>query len=158
VQQTDPLRVVTHVPQLLVPFVEAGNPVELRFGDEATGLQTFDKRTSFTIARTAFALDPKTHMMRVEIDVPNAAQKLRPGMSGFAMIFDAGRALYIPRKALFQHQGDGRWSVYVLRDGKHRRVTVIAGPDTGSEVAILAGLDPNDQVVTNPTVRVDGKE
>jgi RNA polymerase sigma factor (sigma-70 family) len=80
VMRVDVLRMVVHVPDRLVPLVKPGVPAAV----------TFDALPGVTlpaeVSRVGFAEDPKTATMRAEIDVPNPDGRLRPGMTGTAVL------------------------------------------------------------------------
>jgi multidrug resistance efflux pump len=75
IQRTDRVRVVIAIPERDVLHIEPGNPVEVEI-EALPG-----KKWSAKVSRTSHAEDPKTRTMRVEIDVANAENRLRPGMS-----------------------------------------------------------------------------
>jgi RND family efflux transporter MFP subunit len=81
VQRTDVLRVVIDIPERNAPAIKVGDPVTLSF-DALPGVAYKIQK----IARVGFAVDPNNHTMRVEIDVPNPEQRLRPGMTGTATL------------------------------------------------------------------------
>src|SRR5262249_10128771 len=94
-----------------------------------------------------------TRTMRVEIDVPNPGQQLRPGMFGTATLHlrkPAPGAVRLPASCVVAAPG-GKRAVYVVRDGKARRAEGQVGHRVGKEVEVLSGLKPADQVVADPT-------
>jgi RND family efflux transporter MFP subunit len=149
VLRTDRMRVVTQVPERDVPLVERGLPVELTF-PALPGV-----RLSSKVARIGFALDEKTRSMRVEIDVPNLKQQLRPGMYGgitMRLKNTLQGVLRVPNLALVRTpSGEPTSYVYVVRDGKAHQTRVELGTRTDREVEIRSGLEPNDLVVSDPT-------
>jgi RND family efflux transporter MFP subunit len=146
VAQVDPLRVFVSVPQTNAPSIRAGLPahIELR---EYPG-QKFSGR----VVRTADSIDPATRTLLTEIDVPNPDGRLLPGSYAevhFAVPVQITR-LSIPVNAvLFRPEGP-RVAV-VGSDHKVHLKTISIGRDYGTKVEILGGLDPNDQIVMNPT-------
>lgn len=146
VQRIDLMRVVVQVSEGDVPLTEAGVPAQMTFG-ALPGV-----RFTGRISRIGFVADPRTHTMRVEIDVPNPKETLRPGMFGTAALFlkkGSPRVLRLPLSSLVPAGEDG-YAVYVVRDGKARRTPVEVGLRHGKEAEILSGLDRADRVVTNP--------
>jgi HlyD family secretion protein len=146
VQRMDRVRVVTQVPESDIPLVHPGIPVELTFPSLP------DVRfPGLTVTRIGFAEDPSTRTMRVEIDVPNPTNQLRPGMFGQATLHlgpGAPEALRVPVSALVANQG--AFAVYVVRDGKAQRTPVNVGTTDKREMAVVSGLKPDDLVVTDP--------
>ena len=113
-------------------------------------------QTSGNVARTGFAVDPRTATMRAEIDVPNPDGKLRPGMYGEATLRlgkGSPDAFRVPRTAVLSVRlatsppTDG---VYVYRGGKARWTVVRTGQWGDQEVEILSGLTAEDRVVADP--------
>jgi RNA polymerase sigma factor (sigma-70 family) len=147
VQRTDTVRVVVQIPGADVPLVRTGAPVDLNFG-ALPGIHFHD----CTVSRTGFVQDPVSRCMRVQIDVPNPKQILRPGMSGEAAIHlhkGPATALRLPASCVVQSPDD-QSTVYVVRDGKARRTAVQTGVERGGRVEILSGLKPSDAVVADP--------
>jgi multidrug efflux pump subunit AcrA (membrane-fusion protein) len=90
--------------------------------------------------------------MRVEIDVPNPKQGLRPGMSGTAT-FHLGKvpgAVRVPLSCFVTLPAGNKYAVYVVRDGKAHRTEVETGTEYEKEVEVLSGLKPADLVVIDP--------
>jgi HlyD family secretion protein len=56
--------------------------------------------------------------------------------------------LTVPSSALFR-EGDS-WSVFVVEDGRVRRLPVVAGHNNGLQAEILEGLVEGQQVVLYP--------
>ncbi len=147
IQRTDMVRVVVEIAEQDVPATEVGAAVELRFV-ALPGV----KFQGHKLSRIGFAVDPKTHTMRVEVDVPNPEQRLRPGMYGVATVHlqkGPAQALRVPADSVVMHAGEE--AVYVVRGGKAHRVAVGVGYSNGTETEILSGLQSEDLVVTNPT-------
>jgi multidrug efflux pump subunit AcrA (membrane-fusion protein) len=73
-QKLDQMRVFADVPEASASAISPGTPVQIKlYGANAPStLQA-------TVTRTAHALDPATRTLRVEIDLPNPAERLLPG-------------------------------------------------------------------------------
>jgi HlyD family secretion protein len=149
-ERTDRLHAVVLVPQDVVPWVAVGSPVVLHL-DGLPDVKTSDH----AITRTAFALDPQSRTMRVEIDMANPGQRVHPGMFGRAEIFRTGGILLVPRKAVVSRKrADGTMSagVYVVRKNQAHFTPVQHMLDrNGPDIEILADLSPDALVVTDPT-------
>lgn len=76
VQRVDKMRVIVAIPDRDVPFVDAGDAVELEI-DALPG-----RKWSAKVSRIASFEDPKTRTMRVEIDLPNPTGHICSGMYG----------------------------------------------------------------------------
>ncbi len=74
IARTDVLRVTVDIPELEASLVDIGDRAIIRV--QALGTEEIEAR----VTRTSFVLDPSSRTLRVEIDVANEAQRLRPGM------------------------------------------------------------------------------
>jgi len=151
--RVNPLRVVVHVPELLVPHVAVGHEVTIAI-DARPGLALHGK-----VARRAGALDEATRSMRVEIDLLNDEGILDPGMYaevGISVTAIPG-ALTLPSAAL-RGAGNER-HVLVLREGVVHRQAVTVMSDDGRLAVLGEGVGPEDLVVIagSPLAR-DGVE
>jgi multidrug efflux pump subunit AcrA (membrane-fusion protein) len=73
-QRVETIRIFCDVPEASAAGIHAGSPAEIKL--YAPGMTPLKA----TVTRIAGALDVQTRTMRVEIDVPNGDEKLRPGM------------------------------------------------------------------------------
>ena len=101
--------------------------------------------------RTSHAIDPGSHTLLTEIDVPNPSGKLLPGAYATVHLHMAQQAkeLVVPTGAvLFQAAGPQ----VVLVNGKNqlelRNVSV--GNDLGNTIQITGGLSASDRIVSSP--------
>lgn len=69
------------------------------------------------------------------------------------VIWENADVLRVPSGALFRIEG--KWSVYLWRDGKARLTTVEVGQNNGIDAEILSGLEPGDRVVLHPSDQVE---
>jgi RND family efflux transporter MFP subunit len=169
VMQMDRVRVLIDVPQRDVPLLNSreqnpnpdgkGDPVALTM----PALADAPSRGRFegTVTRLTRALDPVTRTMRAEIEIPNPALELWPGMYGTASVLveDRSDVLTVPASALVR-RGEGLVEVYVVtnvagegpeRRGVLRTRAVVLGLDDGKEVEIREGLKADDLVVARAT-------
>jgi len=144
VARVDLMRVVLPVPDVDVPFVNRGDAAVFRVvalpGEVFRG----------AVSRFAETEDPESRNMRTEIDLPNPAGRLREGMYGRATIVlqaAAPGSVTIPSSGLTRQDQKGEGSVFVVRDGKARKVGVRVGSDNGVEAEILEGLSVDDPVI-----------
>lgn len=146
----DILRVVSHVPQQYASSVVSG-------GKAVFLVRNFPGREfAGTVARTAQAIDPATRTLYAEIEIPNRAGELFPGMYGQVKIpLQFVPPIVIPSSAvLFDASGT---RVALVNNGTVRLVTVTLGRDYGTEIEALSGIDETSEVVANPGPRiVDG--
>jgi membrane fusion protein, heavy metal efflux system len=102
-------------------------------------------------------LNPETRTAKLRVEVSNAKQELRLGMFADVTIDGAsqGAIAMIPRAAV-QNVGD-RTVVYVAdakQAGRFIEREVYLGDRSGSDVAVLSGLRPGDQVVADGSFNV----
>ncbi len=145
VARIDHMRVVLPVPDVQVPFVDRGDPAVLRIvalpGEEFRGV----------VSRFAETEDPESRNMRTEVDLPNPTGRLKEGMYGRITISLQKAnpdSVTVPSSALIRQDNRGEGSVFVVRDGKARKVVVRVGSDNGVTVEILDGLTPDDRVIS----------
>ena len=100
------------------------------------------------VARLAPVLDPATRTAQMEVEVPNAGARLKPGMYARVEFIVAQRAgaLTVPRNAIVEM--DGTRGVFVA-DGKTARFKPItSGIVDGEAVEITEGLADASTVIT----------
>jgi membrane fusion protein, heavy metal efflux system len=109
-----------------------------------------DKVLKGRIANIGSILDPNIRTAKVRIEVVNPSQIMRPGMFATATLFGKEKRNYaaVPASAIV-HLHDRDW-VYTPVDGKFKRIEVVSGDQLPNKMqAILSGLQPGQQVVTN---------
>jgi len=151
--QVDPLRVYVSVPQTYSPTIHAGMSTYIEM-DEFPG-QKFPGK----VVRSADAIDPATRTLLTEVDVPNKQGHLLPGSYAkvhFAVPVRTTRITVPVNTLLFRSEG-----IRVAVVGSDSRVhlkAILIGRDFGTNVEILGGLDPSDQVVVNPADSLDDNQ
>jgi RND family efflux transporter MFP subunit len=145
----DSVRVWVNVVERDISYVKAGLPVEL----SVQGLP--GQKFNGTVTRFVRGLDPRTRTLLAEIEIKNPKGELKPGMFGRVSLFVDKRpkAILVPQTAVLEQECPEQlqrqsctW-VYVVRQGRSRRIEVQVGYDTGEEVEIQRGLAPEDVVV-----------
>ena len=130
IDRTDIVRVFAEVPEREAKYVHAGT--------KATVLVPAYRTLPIpaTVVRTSWALNTKTRMLRVEIDLPNPGSQLLPGMHADVEItieHPAVRA--VPLSAIFQ---DGNRSFCWMYDHGHAvRTELETGASDGQWVEVL---------------------
>jgi multidrug efflux pump subunit AcrA (membrane-fusion protein) len=141
VARTDPLTITVAVPE--------GYATEVKPGDDAlVKLQAMKGRTvAGKVTRTAWALDPKTRTIRVEIDIPNPGGKLRPGLYAYSTVIveEHKDVLTIPTTAIVPDR-DQTFCVAVV-DGKAVRRRIATGLSDGIQTEVTSGLQASEVVV-----------
>jgi membrane fusion protein, multidrug efflux system len=143
--QSDPVRVLVHVPQADVSSVRPGTPAAITVDEYPN--ETF----TGMIARDAGAFDPTSRTLLLEIDVPNPAGRLFAGMYAHARFSlpSPTAALLIPNNAILI-DAKGSRSVVVDSSNKIHIKSIKLGRDFGTKTEILSGLEAQDRVVQNP--------
>jgi len=141
----DTLRVYVSVPQIYSPAARVGLLVDL------TLPQYPGRRFTGKLVRTAEAIDPASRTLLVEIDVKNPTGELLPGAYAQAhfKLPSSAHTYLLPVPALiFRSEG---LQVATVNDGRHAELKHIQlGRDFGTQVEVVGGLDPNDEVIVNP--------
>jgi len=147
VAQIDSLRVFVNVPQAYAPNVKVGLPVQIAVRGQL-GQPVMGK-----VTRTASALDPGTRTLLTQVDIPNQAHRLLPGMFVYVTfkIAPSGTHWRVPATAVvFNAQGT---RVAIVGPGNTLRFQeVVLGRDFGTSIDIQAGLQGDETIVKQPTV------
>ena len=143
--QSDPVRVLVHVPQADISSVKPGTPATITVDEYPN--ETFAGK----IARDAGAFDPTSRTLLLEIDVPNPDGRLFAGMYAHARFSlpSPTAALLIPDNAILI-DAKGQRIVVVDSSNKIQIKPVQLGRDFGTKTEILSGLNAQDRVVQNP--------
>ncbi|MEA2763164.1 MAG: hypothetical protein QOD47_2448 [Gemmatimonadaceae bacterium] len=157
VAQTDTMRVYVSIPQLYVSSVRAGLPADLVI----TNLNNQAFRG--TIVRTSGAVDPSTRTLLAEVDVPNPARVLLPGMyAQLRITVDRVNApLVIPSTALV-NRANGPQVIELVPTGNGRGTvhlrSVQVARDYGATLEVVSGLSDGALVATIGTlILTDGQ-
>jgi RND family efflux transporter MFP subunit len=141
IARIDKLRIRLEVPETQVDLVHQGTPV-------VAILPTLGgRRIDATISRFAPALDAKTRMLPVEVDVPNENGTLLGGVRVEIRFNEQARedVLVVPSEALLQEGSDV--VIYVANADIAKRQVVQTGYDNGVYVEILKGISEGDLVL-----------
>ncbi len=152
IMDLDTVRVYVSVPQEDALWAKDGIPAQLAVrelpGQEFRG----------TVTRTTTALDPSTRTLLVEIDLPNADHRLRPGMfvTVTLILEEHPQALALLPAALVSDKAGT--SVFVVENGKIRQIAVKTGLDDGTWIEVIEGLrDTMEVVVVGKSGLTDGQ-
>jgi RND family efflux transporter MFP subunit len=141
----DPLRLFVPVAQSYVEQIKVGMKAVLTV-PEYPG-----KEFQATVARTSGAISGNAGTLLVELAVSNKDAQLKPG--SYAQVTfqlpQNAQTLKVPASALVLRKGGVKLAV--LEGNDHVRLKAVTiGRDSGSEVEILSGLNPEDKVVASP--------
>lgn len=138
------LRLVANVVERDLRMVNVGDPAAVEV--DAYPGEVFKGR----IARVAPVLDPATRTATMEVEIPNADNRLKPGMYARVelMVERHEGVTLVPRAAVVDY--DGRRGVWTTdEDNKIRFLAVALGLENTESVEVLQGLKPGERVVTD---------
>ena len=154
IMQIDKLKVMANVSEQYFPVVKVGQKVDIAV-DIFPG-ETFEGKVS----RINPVLNAQTRTFAVEITIPNANERLRPGMYARAT-FNMGThsGVMIDDVAVQKQAGSSERFVYVIKDGVAEFRFVRDGRRVGNKINILEGLEEGEQVATTSFIRLtNGKK
>jgi RND family efflux transporter MFP subunit len=146
IAQTDPLRIYLNVPESYAGWIASGRSAAVSFREIA------GKIFPAKVVRTNGTLDPVSHTLLTELQLPNADSQLLPGMSA-EIKFElpmAARRLLIPSSAVLTRP-DGSKVMTVDAENTVRFRPVKLGRHVGNKVEILSGLAAGDSLIANPS-------
>lgn len=146
IAKVDTLRVYVNVPQAYSPMIRNGMKAWVT-------LQEFpDRKFMGAVARTADAIDTATRTLLTEVDVPNPKGLLLPGSFGRVhfVVKSSVNKVTIPVNAML-FRAEGPCVGVVLPDGKVRLRPISIGRDYGTTLEILSGIEPDEQIIINPS-------
>jgi membrane fusion protein (multidrug efflux system) len=144
----DPIKVDFRVPEVFLSSVKVGQTIQVKV----------DAVPDTTFAGKIFAIDPVVDIngraIKLRAMIPNADLVLKPGLFSRIAITVAERkgALVIPEMAVVP-DGDGK-IVYVVQDGKAKRVRIELGKRLPGKVEIAKGLTADMQIITGGQMRL----
>lgn len=138
------------VPVKLLVGISEADYTKVRKGDVVT--LTVDalpgKSFSGTIKRLYPTIDPVTHTVNIEVQVPNQSRELRPGMYAKVEVnFGHSTNIVVPDAAVVRLQGSGQRNVFVVEDGVAVQREVTLGRHFEGQYEILSGLSEGELVV-----------
>jgi RND family efflux transporter MFP subunit len=146
VAQTGTLRTYLNLPQSDAESVRAGQHATLTI-PELPG-RKFDG----IVSRTANALDPATRTLLTEVQVPNPAGVLMPGMYAQVDLSVPRRdpPLAIPGDTLIIRSDGPQVAILTGEDTVHF-ARIQLGRDFGDHIEVLSGLSEGDRLIINPS-------
>lgn len=151
VMQMNPLKAYVYVSEQYFPQVYMGMPVEVRLDIYP------DESFAGKVSRIAPSLDASSRTFEVEVTIPNADMRLRPGMYA-RTTFNMGeeQSVTVLDVAVQRMTGTNDRYVYVVKDGKAERRFVTVGRQVGNRIEVLDGLQAGEQVVIAGSARLLG--
>ncbi len=142
--QPGKLRVYVNVPEEYSRGTKVGMTADLHLAEFP------DRKFQAKLVRTADAINVTTRTLLVEIDVDNPAGTLLTGSYAevhLAVPAQSSTFLLPVNTLLFRSEG---LQVGIVRDAKVVLSAVTPGHDLGTQIEIVSGLKPDDQVIINP--------
>lgn len=146
IQQVNPLRLTIPMPEADIAGVRVGMGVSVTF-PELPGEAIRAK-----VSRTSRALDPASKTMQVEVDLPNAKGRLKPGMYAKVNMNLGSRSDVLSLPATAQVIFQKSFFLYVVKNGKVERVPLRKGLSNKDFFEVL-----NPEITAETKVIVQGK-
>lgn len=140
---TDPLELRVRIPERHVADVVTGLAV-------AITVEAFEAPFVGTVVRINPAIDVRTRTFEVEVRVPNADGRLRPGAFATAELETTREesVLEVERASISTFAGVHK--VFLVKDGKAQERVVELGTVRGERVVIRRGLEGSERIVRRP--------
>ncbi|MCD6405026.1 MAG: efflux RND transporter periplasmic adaptor subunit [Planctomycetes bacterium] len=163
--QTEKVKVVIDVPERDVRYVKVGRVMAIltdkppgddpsgasvpeAFVSAAAGLIPADKKLAVgTVSYQSVVADLQTRTYRVEVTVPNPDRSILPGMIVRAVLLRRiiNGCVAVPLRAVVPLEG--RYVVFVERDGRAVEVEVALGITDGRNIQVTSGLSIGDRLL-----------
>jgi RND family efflux transporter MFP subunit len=131
--EMNPLKAIVDIPESYLPQIKSGMQVTV------TSDVFPNKVLQAHVVRIYPTIDESTLSVKVEIEVPNASEMLRPGMFCRATIdFGKVNALVVPYQAVLKMQGSDERYVFLEKNGKSERVIVKLGERFNDKTEIIS--------------------
>jgi membrane fusion protein, copper/silver efflux system len=147
----DPVWLEAALPEAHAALLQPGQPVQARLpalpGEVVTG----------RVAAVLPEANRETRTLRVRIELPNRARRLKAGLSAQVSLQGPGRAaLVVPAEAVIRT--GVRNLVYLAEPaGRFRPVEVQLGEQVGEQIVVLGGLAEGQQVVASGQFLLDSE-
>ena len=151
VAQIKPVKIMINVSEPLFSKVKRGMAVSVSL--DAYGEEEFSGK----IARIYPTIDPTTHTFRVEVNIANSNERVRPGM--FARVtlpYEQKQRIVIADRGVQKLMGSGDRYVYVYNpaDNTVRYSKVELGRRLDTEYEVLSGVNEGEMIVTSGHMRL----
>jgi membrane fusion protein (multidrug efflux system) len=147
-ESIDPLKVDFRVPELALSLLRDGQLLQITL--DALPDKAYDGK----VVAINPLIDANGRAVSIRAQVPNRDGKLRPGMFARVRLFtsDNRETIVVPEESLFP-LGDDKY-VYKVVDGKATRQKIDIGQRREGKVEVMAGLAPDDVVVTAGVIKL----
>ena len=157
-QQISMLKAIINIPEAYYPLVKKGMKVEVRsdiYKDEVFPA---------TIEIVYPTIDPASHTFQAKLRIPNAKEKIRPGMYvKTTLALGEAETIVVPYQAVLKLTGSNERYVFVNDNGTARRVAVTLGQRFDDRIEVIpeteGELKEGDELVVVGQARlVDGSK
>jgi membrane fusion protein (multidrug efflux system) len=147
-ESIDPLKVDFRVPELALSLLRDGQLLQITL--DALPDKAYDGK----VVAINPLIDANGRAVSIRAQVPNKDGKLRPGMFARVRLFTSGDkdTIVVPEESLFP-LGDDKY-VYKVVEGKAMRQKIDIGQRREGKVEVMAGLTPEDVVVTAGVIKL----
>jgi RND family efflux transporter MFP subunit len=146
VADTHKLRIYVRVPESYAALTKPGLQAELHFAEQPGRI--FAAKT----VRNSSALDPTLRTLQVELELDNAQGDVLPGAYAevhFKLAASASTLRLPANTVLFR--AAGLQVATVDSDQRVRLKSIVQGRDFGNSIEVLSGIEPNENVILNPS-------
>lgn len=151
--QTSRLKATVNLAERFYPNIKSGAKVKITTdvfpGEVFTG----------TVSMVYPTIDAATRSFKIEITVPNAQEKLRPGMFARAILeLGQAEAFLVPALSILKLQGSNERYIFLEENGRAKRVSVELGDRYDDKVELITDqISPGDRIIIAGQARlVDG--
>lgn len=142
VEQIAPVKLIINVSELYYAQIKKGMEVQIKL--DVYNDETFTGKVTLIYP----TIDASTRTFPVEVTLPNADRRVRPGMFARVIVnFGTLDHVVVPDLAIVKQAGSGDRYVYVYKDGKVSYNKVILGRRMGATYELISGVENNSQVV-----------
>lgn len=141
--QINPLKLLLNVSENNFMEIKLGQLVEIR--SDIFPNEIFKG----TISRINPTINPSSRTFEIEVKIPNANEKLRPGMFVRAKIL-LGKTdgILVDRAAILKQIGTSAYYAFIVKNNIAKRIDVKIGKEFDSVIEITNGLSEGDYLVT----------
>ena len=147
--QTDNLKAFVNIPEKYLPSVKTGMKIDVR-------TEVYTEIFEGTVFRIHPTIDPATHTFQVEMKIPNSKGLLRPGMYSHILVeLSKDEAVVVPAAAVLKLQGSNDRYIFVVKDGKAKRVGVTLGRRFDDKLELVSNeIAEGDNIVIKGQARL----
>lgn len=147
------LKAYINVPESFYPLIKKGMKADVKSDIYS------DKTFSATVFNIAPTVNTSTRTFEVEMRIPNSGEILKPGMFvRVKLSMGQASAVVVPYQSVLKLQGSNERYVFVEKDGKAKRYSVVLGQRFDDQVEILSdSINQGDHLVIAGQARlIDG--